>query len=116
MEGKGIETAVERGHFVRAALMAEQADLSRDEIQGLRYKAIWQMAAEYRNVHGTKRLALRYGLSREDVRKILEDFSQRAEKENSKVLDPCYDYITGRHIPFGEWLEGFMKLWKKLPA
>ena len=112
---RGIEAEIERGHFARAAFLAEQAGLPDEEIRELRSRAIYQMAAQYRNVHGTRRLAQRYGFSRERVKEILEELASKAEKEQDKTLGPCYDYTTGRHVTFSEWKANFLKTWNRLP-
>ena len=114
-EHDGIKTEIERGHFVRAALIAEEIGLPEEEIRDLRFKAIEQMSAIYRNAHGTKRLALQYGFSSEDVKEILENFIHETKKEgNSRILRPCYDYTTGKHISFEEWMGYYLKIWDRL--
>ena len=110
-----IKAEIERGHFVRAAMIAEQIGLPEEEIGDLRFKAIVQMAAIYRNAHGTKRLASQYGFSREEVKKILEDYLHEMKKEgNSRILEPCYDYTTGKHFSFREWMDYYLKTWNRL--
>lgn len=112
-----LNTEVERGHFVRAALIAEQIGLPEEETRNLRLKAIGQMAAIYRNAHGTKHLALQYGFSREEIKKFLEEFADKMKKEgNIKPLEPCYDYRTGRYLSFEEWVDHYLKVWDKLSA
>jgi len=100
---------------VRAALIAEQIGFPEEEIRDLRFKAIEQMSAFYRNAHGTKRLALQYGFSREEVKEILENFIHETKKEGkSELLGPCYDYTTGKHISFEEWRDYYLKIWDRL--
>ncbi len=113
----GTKTEIERGHFVRAALIAEQTGMSEKEIRDLRFKAIEQMSAIYRNAHGTKRLARQYGFSRDDVKEILENFIHEMKKEGkSEILGPCYDYSTGKHVSLEEWRDHYLKIWDRLPG
>jgi hypothetical protein len=116
-EHDGIKTEIERGHFVRAALIAEHIGLPEKEIRNLRFKAIERMSAVYRNAHGTKRLARQYGFSRENVKEILENFIHETKKEgNSRILGPRYDYTTGRYVSFEEWRDYYLKIWDRLPG
>ncbi len=58
-----LKIEIEREHFVRAALIAEEMGLPEEEMRDLRYRAIGQMSVISRNAHGTKHLARQYGLS-----------------------------------------------------
>ncbi|MBW1782860.1 MAG: hypothetical protein JRL30_19225 [Deltaproteobacteria bacterium] len=112
-----IKSDIERERFVRAAFLAEQMGLPEEEIRHLRYQALGQMAVVYRNALGTKGLALQYGFSRQAVSKVLEEFADKMKKEgNTKPLDPCYDYRTGRYLSLEEWVEHYLKVWDKLSA
>lgn len=114
---KGIRTEIERGHFVRAVLLAEQMGSPEEEVRQLRFKALGQMSAVYRNALGAKRLALQYGFSKEEVRKVFEDFADEMKKEGkTKHLEPCYDYRTGKHLSFEEWGHHYLKIWDRLPV
>ena len=105
----------ERKHFTRASLVAEQMGLPEEEVRDLRCKAIGQMSVIYRNAHGTKKLALQYGFSREEVKQILEQFANEMKNEkNNKPLKPCYDYSTGKYLSFEEWRDHFFKKWDRL--
>jgi hypothetical protein len=109
-----LKSEIERRHFVRAALMAEQMGLPEEEVRNLRYRALGQMSAIYRNAHGTRHLALQYGFSKEEVKKALEEFADEMRKEgNTKSLEPCYDYRTGKYLSFEEWAEQYLKIWDK---
>jgi len=73
------------------------------------------MSAVYRNAHGTKHLARQYGFSKEEVKKVLEEFVDEIKKEgNTKTLEPCYDYRTGKYLSFEEWMDHYWKIWDKL--
>ena len=59
-------------------------------IRNLRCKAVGEMSALYRNAHGTKELALQYGYSREEVKKVFEKFAGEIKNEgNHRPLEPC---------------------------
>jgi DNA-directed RNA polymerase sigma subunit (sigma70/sigma32) len=96
-------------------VMAGQTDLPEAENENLRRRALGQMSAINRNAHGLKRLAIQYGFSREEVRRILEEFADEMKTHgNSKPLEPCYDYSTGRYLSFEEWMAHYLKIWDKL--
>ncbi len=110
-----LKNEIESGRFARAVLIAEQMGLPGEETRNLRYKAIWQMSAVNRNAHGTKDLARQYGLSREEVKKALEEHADEMKKEGkTKALEPCYDYSTGRYLSFEEWVDHYLKIWDKI--
>jgi hypothetical protein len=112
-----LKIEIERGHFVRAALVEEEMGLPKEETGDLRRKALGQMAAVSRNAHGTRSLAHQYGFSREEVRKLLEEIAQEMKNEgNTKPLEPCYDYSISRYLSFEEWMDHYlkMKIWDKL--
>lgn len=112
-----LRTAIERGHFSRAASLAASLGLPEQEIRNLRLKALWQMAAINRNAPGTKLLAQQYGLSKQEVRHLLENHGEEEKRAgNTKPLEPCYDLSAGAHLSLEEWMEHFLKRWEKLPA
>jgi hypothetical protein len=105
-----LKHEIERGNFVRAVLVAEHMGLPEGELKDLQCKALGQMAAVYRNDHGTKSLAKQYGFSKEEVKKVLEKFADEMKKEgNMKPLEPCYDYSTGKYLSFEEWMDHYLK-------
>lgn len=111
-----LKSEIDRGNFERAAYLASGLRLSQEEIQDFQKKALWQMAAEYRNAIGTKKLAQEYGLSKESLRELLEKKTDELRREeNVKSLKSCYDYRTGKHLSFEEWMENFFKNWNSLP-
>jgi len=112
-----LNKEIDRGHFVRSVIVAEEMGLPEEEIKPLRFKALVQMAAIYRNARGTKHLALQYGFSREELKKVLEECADKMKKEgNAKPLEPCYDYRTGKYLSFEEWVDHYLKVWDKLSA
>ncbi len=111
-----LKAEIEQGRFVRAALLAAQHGLPEDELQELRCKAIGQISVVYRNPHGAKALARKYGFTREAVKEVLEAFVDEMKKEDdTKPLEPCYDCSTGRYLSFEEWMDHYLKTWNKLP-
>jgi hypothetical protein len=66
-----LEKEIERGNFVRAALIAKQTGLPEEEKRRFCYKAIGQMSIFNTNANGTKFLAQQYGYSRVEVKSIL---------------------------------------------
>ncbi len=116
-DGFGFNAETERGHFARAALLAEARGLSEKTLRELRLNALWQISAQYRNAPGTKKLAQQYGLSKKD----LEDFFNKRATENrnqgdDRDLEPCYDQRTGKYLSFEEWLNYLLRHWEKLPV
>lgn len=110
-----LKTEIDRGHFARAVIVAEQIGLPEQEKRNLRMKAIWQMSAIYRNVHGARHLTREYGFSREEVKQAFIEFADEMSKQgNRKILEPSYDYSTGKYLSFEEWLEHFLKIWDRL--
>lgn len=105
-----LESEIKRRNFVRAVLVAERTALSEEEIRGIRFKALGQMSAIYRNVYGTRYLAQQYGYSMEEVKQLLEQFAHELKIEgNMKPLEPCYDYNTGKYLSFNEWMDHYIK-------
>ena len=110
-----LKALIERGHFARAAFLAASIGLGQEELQKIRYKALTQMAAQYRNAPGTKSLAIEYGLSKKEVQVLLEKYAEELrEGNNRKSLEPCYDHRAGQHLSFQEWLDQLLKHWNKL--
>ena len=107
-----LEREIERGHFSRAASLAVAQGLPETEIGDLRAKALWQMAAVYRNGPGTKSLAQGYGVSKDEVRDLLGRLAkEKARAGDTKPLEPCYDLSARAHLSFAEWLQQLMKRW-----
>jgi hypothetical protein len=112
---EALETEIERQNYARAAQLAESLNLKNDEIEKLRYQALCQMAALYRNPHGTKALAQQYDYSKKEVKQILvEHAKQMREKGNSRPLKACYDCTTGKYLTFEEWINHCIDRWHKL--
>ena len=110
-----LEAEIERKHFTRASLVAEQMGLPEEEVRDLRCKALGQMSVIYRNAHGTNKLAQQYGFSKKEVKQILEQFANKMQNEgNNKPLEPCYDYSTGKYLSFEEWRDHYLKIWDKI--
>ena len=110
---KSLKTEIDHEHFVRAAFLAASLDLSEEEVQDLRFKAVWQSALN-RNDQGTKVLAKQYGFSKEKVREILEQHLQEIKQEGkSKLLGLRYNLSLGKHLSFEEWMEYCLKNWER---
>jgi hypothetical protein len=115
IDHQGLNHEIDRGDFVRAVMMAEGLDLPKEDIRNLQFKALWQMAAIYRNAHGTRYLARQYGFSREEVKQVLEDIADETTKDgNNKHLEPCYDCSTSKYLSFKEWMDHYLKDWDRL--
>ena len=112
---EALKKELELGHFTKAVFVAEQVGLPEEEKRNLRKKAVGKMSAVYRNAHGAKHLAQEYGFSKEDVKQILTEYAEEMRKEgNLKILEPCYDYPTGKYLSFEQWMEQYLKIWDKL--
>jgi hypothetical protein len=112
-----LRAEIEQGHLVRAAQVAGSIGLPPEEIQDIRTKALWDMAAVNRNAPGTKRLAQEYGLSKEGLKGLLESYAEERRREGDyKPLEPCYDISTGAYLIFEEWLNAFLRKYEKLPV
>ena len=110
-----LKAEIDRGHFARAALLASSLGLPEDQIRDLRRRALWQMAAVFRNAAGTKILAQQYGLSKNDLQKILEKYAEEKKNDrNDKALEPCYEQATGKYLSFEEWMDHLLKNFDKL--
>ena len=89
--------------------------LPREEVQDIRVKALWEMAAVNRNAPGTKRLAQEYGLSKKELKEFLENYAEIRRREGDlKPLEPCYDISTGAYLAFEEWMDSFLKKYDKV--
>ena len=113
--GQELREEIERGHFVRAAQVAESMGLPREEVQDIRTRALWEMAAVNRNAQGTKRLAQEYELSKKELKELLEEHTENRRREGDlKPLEPCYDISKGTYLTFEEWVDSFIKKYDKL--
>jgi len=114
--GDMVVTEQERGHFVRAAILALSLQLPDEMMRELQSNALWQMAAEWRNPAGTKSLAVQLGISREDLEKqLLKMMETRSGRGHAKSIEPAYDYRTGKYLSFEEWVADLMKNWNRIP-
>ena len=113
--GKELREEIERGHFVRAAQVAESIGLPKEGEKDARTKALWEMAAVNRNACGTKMLAQEYGLSKNELKNLLEKYSEIRKREGDvKPLEPCYDISTGAYLAFEQWMDSFLKKYDKV--
>ena len=109
-----LKTEIERKNFTRAVHLAESLNLDDEEVDNLRYKALCQMAETYRNTHGTKSLAQKYGYSKQEVKQILEDHASRVSEDGSgKPLKIRYDSSSGKYLTFEDWIIRFIEKWHK---
>ena len=110
-----LENELQRGRYVRAVELAESLKLSPDLIKKYKEEALWQMAAIYRNAPGTKKLSKIYGVSKPELKKILDDTLEvkKTKNKSKRYLDPCYDQISGKYLSFEEWKEQLFKNWNK---
>jgi hypothetical protein len=112
---EAIKKEIELGHFARAVIVAEEIGSPEGEKRDLRRKALGQMSAVYRNMHGAKRLAREYGFSKDEVTQILTEYAEEIRKVgNLKILEPCYDFNTGKYLSFDQWMEQYLKIWDRL--
>lgn len=112
-----LKREIETKHFVRAAALAESSAVPLSEVKELREKALWQMAAVFRNAEGTRVLCGQYGLSKKEVEDLLRRWAEEQQaKGDKKTLEPTYDHATGKYLSFEEWLDQFLKHWDKLPT
>lgn len=112
---QAVKAEMQRGQFVRAAMLAEAAGLSQEEIRELRVKALWQMAAVNRNMSGTRLTAEKFALSKGQTKEILAGMArEHDEKGLRKAIEPCYDHPTGKYLDFNEWLDLVVKKWDRL--
>lgn len=111
-----IKVEKDRGHFVRAAHIALGMGQPAEKFKDVQAKALWQMAATWRNSAGTKLLATQFGLSRDSLREMLERVAEEQSKEGDlRSLEPTYDYRTGQYLSFRAWLTQLFKIWNNLP-
>jgi hypothetical protein len=110
-----VKAEIEGKRFVRAASLAKSSGLPLAEVKELRKKALWQMAAVFRNAGGTRVLCEQYELSKQEAEEILRTLAEEQQsKGDAKTLEPTYDHATGRYLAFEEWLVQFLKHWDKL--
>ena len=110
-----LKTEMDRGHYARAALLAMDLGFPEQEIRDIRFKALWQMSAIYRNTPGTKALAQQYGYSKEELSQFLKQHTEEKRNDgDDKPLEPCYDHSTGKYLTFEQWMDQFFKSWDKL--
>jgi hypothetical protein len=112
-----LKIEVEAKRFVRAAALAKSSALPLSEVKDLQEKALWQMAAVFRNAGGARVLCEQYGFSKKETEDLLRRWAEeQRSKGDTKTLEPTYDHATGKYLAFDEWLDHFLKHWDKLPA
>jgi hypothetical protein len=110
-----VKAEIEAKRFVRAAAIAKSVGAPLSEVKDLQEKALWQMAAVFRNAGGARALCEQYGFSKEKAEEILgKTAEEQQSKGDTKTLEPTYDHATGKYLPFEEWLDNFLKHWDKL--
>ena len=110
-----LKTEIERKNFSRAVDLAASLNLSNEEIEILRHKSLCQMAGTYRNAFGTKILAQKYGYSKQDVKRILEEHaSVIGQNGKRKPLKVCYDSFYGKYFSYEDWISHLIEKWHKL--
>jgi len=110
-----LQEEIERGRFVRAAGIAQSMGLPREEVQDILTRALWEMAAVNRNALGTKKLAQEYGISKTELKELLEGYAEaRIREGDHKTLEPCYDINTGTYLSFEQWMDSLMKNYDKV--
>ncbi len=118
VEGSGqveIQSEIEGKRFVRAAALAKSSAVPLSEVKELRKKALWQMAAVFRNAVGSRVLCEEYGLSKEKAEETLMKLAEEQKsKGDTKTLEPTYDHASGKYLDFEEWLGQFLKHWDEL--
>lgn len=112
---EALQELIDQGHFVRAAHLTESVDLPQEEVNEIRSKALWEMAAVNRNSLGTKKLALEYGFSKKELKQFLEEHAEKKRSDGEgKEFEPCFDISTGSYVNFEEWMSSFFKKYDKL--
>ena len=112
-----LKAQIEGKRFVRAAALAKSAPMPLSEVKDLQEKALWQMAAVFRNAGGARVLCEQYGFSKKEAEDLLRRWAEEQQsKGDKKTLEPTYDHATGKYLSFEEWLNQFLKHWDKLPA
>lgn len=110
-----LKTEIEGKRFVRAAALAKLSAMPLSEVKDLQEKALWQMAAVFRNAGGARVVCEQYGFSKEKAEEILRKAAEEQQsKGDTKTLEPTYDHATGKYLAFDEWLNQFLKQWDKL--
>jgi hypothetical protein len=110
-----IKAEIEGKHFVRAAALAESFGIPPSELKKLQKKALWQVAAVFRNAWGARVLCEQYGFSKKEAEEVLRKLAEEQQSRgDAKTLEPTYDHDTGKYLAFDEWLDQFIKRWDKL--
>jgi len=110
-----LKLEIEQKNFERAVLAALELNFKPEEVAELKFKALWQMAANNRNAVGTKKLAQDFGISKEDLKAFLEKKAGEQRQEgNERLLTPRYDYQSGKYLDFEQWMENLFKFWSKI--
>jgi len=110
-----LKAEIEGKRFVRAAALAKCSALPLSEVKDLQEKALWQMAAVFRNAGGARVLCEQYGFSKKEAEDLLRRWAEEQQsKGDKKTLEPTYDHGTGKYLTFEEWLNQFFKHWDEL--
>ena len=108
---------VENNNVVQAVVLAKDQGLPEAQIRESQQRSLWETAAVNRNAIATKILAGEYGLSKEDLRRLLQELAQQKQEGEAKgkSLKPRYDYTTNRYLDLDQWLEQFFAMWSSFP-
>jgi len=110
-----LKAEIEGKRFVRAAALAKSSALPLSEVKDLQEKALWQMAAVFRNAGGARVLCEQYGFSKKEAEDLLRRWAEEQQsKGDKKTLEPTYDHGTAKYLTFEEWLDQFFKHWDEL--
>jgi hypothetical protein len=111
-----LAIAIEKQQYARAVRVASSRNRPEHELTELKAKALWQIAAVYRNAPGTKALTAEYGFSRDKLEELLKkEMTAKQEQGDLKVIGPCFDYTTNKYLIFEDWMNKFFQNWDKLP-
>jgi len=87
--------------YVRAIKLAQESNQPREKIVELQRKAVIQYVFEYRNYEGLMVLIREYGISKQELREIVEEHRQKYPA----APNPTYDFHSGKSLTQDEWIE-----------
>jgi len=113
---ESLQKVLDRKNYVLAVMLAQKLGYSESEIRQMQELALKQMACDYRNSFGVRKLAGEWGFPKADLENLLMTALDEYERvSDKKRMEQCYDVKTGKYLTLRQWIEQLvnaMKGWK----
>lgn len=108
-----LTKAIQAGNYLLAEGLARRLGRPENEIRDLQEKALEQYVLEFRNPQGSAALAEAFGLSEEDVRRVLTRIlreAQKVDQEDKGKTKKRFDVQAMDYLSLEEWIRKYFKI------